>query len=125
MFLCRTLPKDQDMMEAELANYAQQALQRLESAEPELSLVSIRDRMSSFDNIAVRETLLYVSDGIKELKERRSMACPSCVDGDSGSSSGSDDEEEAIREEKVVRQRTWSQQRQTRLSDSETAQLLV
>jgi hypothetical protein len=110
LLLVKTLPRDQDAMEAELAQYAAHAMQShvpaneplmslsttpplvsshpmygrengngsLECYEDEVPLTTIAERMTSFDDIAAKETLMYVQAGIKELspfrcRDRRSL----------------------------------------------------
>lgn len=53
-------------MEAELAEYAQEALSRL-AAQDDSSLVSIEDRITTFNGLAAKQTFQYVKEGIKEL----------------------------------------------------------
>ena len=93
VWLAKSLPVDQDTMEAELAVYAQAALQfqqtqqqqqqRNAIATPALaaaedndtiaaatvddSIVSIEDRIISFDGVAAQQTLAYVRQGIQEM----------------------------------------------------------
>jgi translation initiation factor 4G len=89
LLLAKTLPKDQDSMEAELASYAQEAIARQNqpvsialysqatyrddhddgSAMNESIEVSIEDRMTYFDGTAARQTLHYVKEGVEELKQ--------------------------------------------------------
>jgi hypothetical protein len=92
LLLMNTLPRDQDIMEAELALYAAQTFRSfqnasslgqasmarddggLDCAEDELVVTTIAERMTSFDEIAAKETLLYVQAGIQEL--RSPFRCP-------------------------------------------------
>jgi len=104
VLLSKTLPVDQDTMEAELARYAKQAMARDNDGggildEPNdnndhapldnthdrdlnESLISIEERMTSFDDQAARQTLLYMKQGIQELRhEMRSkvfLPCGAC-----------------------------------------------
>lgn len=105
-YLAKSLPEDQDRMEAELARYAASALATTTpsksldgtdrsslmaadefSLEPErpdsnmsleddVSLVSIEDRMTTFDNVAVRESISFIQKGMKELNFRPLCAGP-------------------------------------------------
>lgn len=71
LLLMKTLPDDQDAMEAELASYAAHAIstaRRQGSGDENDSLISIEERITSFDNRAAQETLSYVRAGIKELR---------------------------------------------------------
>lgn len=61
----KTLPEDQDAMEAELEHYVRNAII---DDDDSTSIVSIEDRRQSFDMIAVRETMTYVRQGIQELR---------------------------------------------------------
>ena len=89
--LAKTFPRDQDNMEAELARYAASALAssapkresidgtplvefELEPDRPhssnsldDVSLVSIEDRMTSFEGTAAREAIIFFQKGMKEL----------------------------------------------------------
>lgn len=87
-------------MEADLEAYAMQALaqsgdraQRAPSAMDD-SLVSIEDYREAFDVTAARQTLLYVSEGIKELgyemAGNRFIHCSPCCGTDSSSSEEGD-----------------------------------
>lgn len=125
IMLAKTLPRDQDAMEAELAQYAasaikerqgnglhQLSLQALseesaltnsvvvldaseERAEPillneqpdqedytiscnESIELSIEDRMTYFDGVAVNETLVYMREGFREFKDELIGAMPHC-----------------------------------------------
>jgi len=92
--LARTLPVDQDSMEAELASYAKQALATNGQVPSTLddSLVSIEDRMTSFDGTAVKQSFMYVREGIKEIKmEMTGSSLLPCHCVELESSSGSDD----------------------------------
>ena len=99
IWLARTLPKDQEAMERGLALYASQALADAKNQRPPPStpateapedVVVIEDRMTSFDGQAARQTLEYVSEGIRELgHELRLLRCSVCAPEDcSNSSSG-------------------------------------
>jgi hypothetical protein len=104
------------------------ALQKQAEEDEVVSLVSIQDRMSSFDNIAVQQTFTYMSEGWKELKDGRGyIACSACGEADGGSSSGSDEEDSAKEDDADTsrRRQQWAQQRQAEVATSETAQLLV
>jgi hypothetical protein len=72
LLLMKTLPEDQDKMEAELASYAANAIatarKRPSSCDENESLVSIEDRITSFDSTAAKQTLSYVRAGIQELR---------------------------------------------------------
>jgi translation initiation factor 4G len=119
VFLGKTLPSDQDDMEAELERYAAEAAQDDEeeitlTASPirrtnllnmsyeECDFSTTEEYMTSintFDGLAARQSLQFVSLGIKELKEEITYfgnACGPCAPGDadfiSSASSGSSDE---------------------------------
>jgi hypothetical protein len=55
-------------MEAELVSYAEQAMARLQPDEGD-SIVSIEERMTSFDGVAAQESLVFMREGFKELRE--------------------------------------------------------
>lgn len=104
LFLSRTLPRDQDAMEAELAQYAEQAMitPRVDQAAAILNasadeshpneletVVSIEERVLGFDGEAAQQTLQYVSTGLAELNPFRCGTTCSTT----GSNSSDDDEE--------------------------------
>ena len=94
LLLMKTLPRDQDAMEAELAQYAAQAIGKnaMDSVHPDNeSLVSIEERMISFDNIAAQQTLGYMRAGWQELRSPLLLCRPGSQHGD-GDSSGSSSE---------------------------------
>jgi MFS family permease len=99
LFLMKTLPQDQDSMEADLAKYAaeratllsgKQNKDELNNSLSEASvddpngnldtnsirttesvvplLVSVQERMNSFDNVAAQQTIQYVRAGMQELQ---------------------------------------------------------
>eukprot|EP00978_Attheya_sp_CCMP212_P027497 scaffold92094_cov55-Attheya_sp.AAC.5 len=89
LFLARSLPKDQDAMEAELALYAETVLIQHRNANQggdrsvtsgdnindnddldtlaDESIVSIDERATSFDANAARESLTFMSDALREI----------------------------------------------------------
>ena len=98
LLLMKTLPRDQDAMEAELARYAAQAIGNGGANKTNLrvmdgvaqdneSLVSIEERMISFDNIAAQQTLGYMRAGWQELRSPLLLCQPGGDGGSSGSSS--------------------------------------
>ena len=107
VMLARTLPNDQDTMEAELASYAQAAMEKcqpLDIMSPNFSVsshlddhddgdasieVSIEDRITYFDGTAARQTLLYVKEGMQEF--RQSLAILPCACGEILESSEEED----------------------------------
>lgn len=123
--LAKTLPQDQDNMEAELARYAASALATntsnrdscqgtpvvefaLEPERPEscnsldeMSIVSIEDRITSFEGTAAREAITFFQKGMKELNFPSGSFCTvphhrsNMVDGsDSSDEEYYDDEEQ-------------------------------
>lgn len=69
LFLMKSLPEDQDAMEAELAMYAKEAIRDARLPDDESgSLISIEDRIISFDDVAAKETIQYVREGLQELR---------------------------------------------------------
>lgn len=68
LLLMKTLPKDEDAMEAELARYAKEQINLCRRREEDDSLISIEERMTSFDGTAAKETLKYVRQGIREIR---------------------------------------------------------
>ena len=76
LLLVKTLPADQDAMEAELASYAEQAMRaepqannrRTESTDSD-TIISIDERRLAFDNVAAQQTLEYMREGFKEIRE--------------------------------------------------------
>jgi hypothetical protein len=114
LLLSRTLPKDQDAMELELKRYAASALERAQlQFGDEESIVSIEDRMVSFDGGALRESLKFVGDAIHEIgdeirtRRRLNLYCTS-VEEESSPDDGIDKAELEQRRQAWIRQ----QQRQ-------------
>lgn len=107
LFLARTLPKDQDNMEAELAQYAQAAMNNRKDIEESESLISIEERMTAFDSVAARETLDYVRQGFQELRaEVVSGSFFHCNDPET-----SDEDDEKVDQEDIFRRRDlWLRQ---------------
>jgi hypothetical protein len=68
LFLAKTLPRDQDKMEAELESYAEEAMARLQPDEDE-SVVTLEERMTSFDGVAAQESLVFMREGWKEFRQ--------------------------------------------------------
>lgn len=59
-------------MEAELASYAEEAIsgeRRSVVADEDEDMVSLDDRLASFDGKAAQQTIMYVREGLKELSE--------------------------------------------------------
>ena len=142
-YLAKSLPEDQDKMEAELARYAASAMATTTpsksldgtdhssfmaadefSLEPErpdsnmsleddVSLVSIEDRMTTFDNVAVRESISFIQKGMRELNFRPLCAGPHSGldsyddedDSDSGDTEDYDKEEQSRREDAALHMR--------------------
>jgi hypothetical protein len=94
LLLMKTLPQDQDAMEAELANYAAQAIswvQRNNADDENASLISIEERINTFDSTAAKETYVYVRDGIKELRDPFNCAALFGIVSGDNSTAGDDD----------------------------------
>mmetsp|Transcript_4729 Transcript_4729/g.9059 ORF Transcript_4729/g.9059 Transcript_4729/m.9059 type:complete len:832 (+) Transcript_4729:280-2775(+) len=103
--LAKTLPKDQDGMEAELASYAKAVMDKcapppisphfgvnthVEDHDDNESIeVSIEDRMTYFDGTAARQTLLYVKEGMEEFRQSLNLSALTC----GGIPESSEDEE--------------------------------
>eukprot|EP00538_Stauroneis_constricta_P006473 CAMPEP_0119551606 /NCGR_PEP_ID=MMETSP1352-20130426/4811_1 /TAXON_ID=265584 /ORGANISM="Stauroneis constricta, Strain CCMP1120" /LENGTH=743 /DNA_ID=CAMNT_0007597691 /DNA_START=81 /DNA_END=2312 /DNA_ORIENTATION=- len=88
VLLSRTLPGDQDQMETELARYAEEAVQLAQQQQQKQqeqlqqydqndhnnnddtsSMVSIEERILSFDGNAARQSLKFMRMGIKEISD--------------------------------------------------------
>jgi hypothetical protein len=68
LLLSRTLPHDEDAMEAELAEYAESRMQETRIlTDDEDSIVSIEDRMTSFDAGAARQTIRFMGEAFREI----------------------------------------------------------
>jgi len=82
-----TLPHDQDAMDAELAQYAKNMVDNIQtesssaasyyddyddSTIADESIVSIEDRMTSFDDQAARESIIFLGDAFREIGEELS-----------------------------------------------------
>ena len=115
LFLAKTLPEDQDAMEAELAMYARQAMDRVNpQRETSDSVVSIEERMTSFDSIAAQETLLYVTEGIKEFRAgvSESRYNPFHCGEVPSSDEEHDDDDDQHSAQTEIRRNLWKQQQQ-------------
>jgi hypothetical protein len=86
LLLMKTLPQDQDAMEAELDSYVRNIMATTTTNNnnsyglddsSSSSLVSIEDRRTFFDMNAARETVEYVRQGIQELRPPLSCRCNS------------------------------------------------
>jgi hypothetical protein len=125
LFLAKTLPRDQDKMEAELESYAEQAMARLQPDEGE-PVVSIEERMTSFDGVAAQESLVFMREGFKELREevggkRFPFHC-----GRKSEDSSSEDDEASDASGLLQRREMWlHQQMQAHNHPSETTPLIV
>lgn len=106
LLLMKTLPRDQDAMEAELALYAAHAISAVTTTalapkndghdvDDETSIVTIEERMTSFDDIAAKETLVYVRAGIQEL---RSPLFHCTATAESSCESDDDDDEAPVQD---------------------------
>jgi len=69
MFLSQTLPRDEDAMEAELAQYVASTLAAQRVVEDDGTIVSIEERMTSFDGFAARESMKFVGFAFREISE--------------------------------------------------------
>jgi hypothetical protein len=98
----KTLPRDQDAMEAELAQYAARALSAAANTAPrddddkdDTSLISIEERMTSFNDVAAQETLVYVRQGIQEFRSPLFHCNATAASSVSPSEKGDDDDDDA------------------------------
>ena len=92
--MAKTLPIDQDAMDADLARYAASKFKdvqnsfndsvsscvsktlddiQLDESVGEESVVSITDRMTSFDAAAAQESLSFIGDALREIGEELSL----------------------------------------------------
>lgn len=98
-------------MEAELVSYAQQALAQNGDALNKTvddSIISIEDRITTFDGQAARQTFLYVSEGIRELgKEMVGSSLLPCACGEDEVSSDDEDGENGGAEMASDRRDQW------------------
>ncbi|KAL7532930.1 hypothetical protein ACHAWF_004288 [Thalassiosira exigua] len=92
--LAKTLPADQDRMEAELATYASSSLDigqygsiadtgrsdksYSEDVDGDLSLFNIENQASSFDAIAARQSLVFLGDSLREIGDDLSCTGATC-----------------------------------------------
>ena len=110
-FLSRTLPNDEDAMNAELAQYAKTAM--LKHDAPSIlseddDMVSIEDRMISFDGSAARESFRFVGVAIREISEEIRLPFH-CVD-DEDQEEEEDDDDDGFDVER--KRKLWIQQQQ-------------
>ena len=134
--LAKTLPEDQDAMEAELQRYAAELrrtqnnlevtrLMKTPNRNPSNSslhvlvamdddLVSIEDNMIAFDGTAARRSIQFMSLGIKELKEEISYYGGQCGTAASSSEEEEDDDvrNEMSAQEVDRRREVWKRQQQ-------------
>ena len=122
LLLMKTLPKDQDAMEAELASYAAQVIsdaaqggggRRRDISMDSESLISIEDRITSFDGTAAKETFGFVRAGIQELRSPFHCVPDSVIEGGESNKSSSDSlsaYENGGAEEVAARRGLWLQQ---------------
>lgn len=77
LWLMKTLPHDQDAMEAELARYVRNQLDDdvIDNTEEDHSIVSLEDRITSFDGTAARETAVFLRQSIAELRPPSLRGC--------------------------------------------------
>lgn len=76
MFLSQTLPRDEDTMEAELAQYVASTLAVQNVVQDDGTFVSIEERMTSFDGLAAHESMRFVGFAIREISEEIRSADP-------------------------------------------------
>lgn len=111
IFLSKTLPRDQDSMDADLAQYAATALAQRKQLVEERPLVStIEDRMTSWDAGAARESMQFVGAAMKEIGDEIRHYKPlhiRCADRESDEEHS---EEEMDREFVERRRQVWLQQ---------------
>lgn len=71
VFLAKTLPRDQEAMEKELAQYAETAIRnaQVKLEEDSSTIVSIEDRMTSFDAGAARESIKFMGSALREISD--------------------------------------------------------
>lgn len=111
-FLSRTLPNDEDAMNAELAQYAKTAM--LKHDAPSIlseddDMVSIEDRMISFDGSAARESFRFVGVAIREISEEIRLPFH-CVDDEDQEEEEDDDDDDGFDVER--KRKLWIQQQQ-------------
>jgi sugar phosphate permease len=102
LLLARTLPKDQQAMEADLASYAKRALAEHEESNLDKDnrsslIVSVEERRMSFDLQASQQTLAYVTEGMKEIgyAGNKFMPC-NCLEGSSSEDGMSEEENDLL-----------------------------
>lgn len=136
IFLAKTLPKDEDKMNAELAEYAANAVavdHRHGSSNSNFddleTPVSIEDRISSWDAAAARESMQFFSSGLKEIREeiqhitplpmhcgnQKRIRCGDDVSSseDSSSVNAEDDDDDDIIERQQKSRRSLLKQKQS------------
>jgi len=109
LLLAKTLPKDQDAMETELALYAEEALRRTRHSDETVSLMSIEEPFTSFDGGKARETYKYMRQGFKEFREEVQNKFFHCGEIESSS----EEEENSVDREDIFRRRDlWRRQQE-------------
>ena len=119
LFLMKTLPQDQDAMEAELASYAKQAIRDAKLPDDE-SLISIEERMTSFDDVAAKETIQYVREGLQELRPFQACGRIDEISSSKYNSSSSSDSDQATDSDN-----NWTDQSLFYAENSETKPILA
>jgi hypothetical protein len=124
LFLAKALPRDQDKMEAELASYAEQAMARLQPeggssvVGTEEPVVSIEERMISFDGVAAQESLVFMREGFKEIRKEVGGKLKPYHCGGGPEESSSEDEEESDDSDLMKRREIWLRQQMQAQNDS-------
>ena len=128
--LAKTLPHDQDAMEAELAQYAEARLQEMAPIDEEGSIVSIEERMTSFDAGAARESIQFMGEAFREISDEIRLIRPlhrSCEVQEGEEEEEKDMEIDIVdfeRRRKIWMERQRSPKKETSVPDKETTPLL-
>lgn len=109
LLLARTLPHDQDAMETELAKYAESRMQEKRipyTADEEDSIVSIEERMTSFDAGAARQSIRFMGEAFREIRTFRPLRS-SCQLREESAEEEEEDDRAMDKEDFERRKRIW------------------
>jgi len=135
LYLAKSLPEDQDRMESELAAYAASAIKKaggipLSGLDDDSTIVSIEERMTSFDAGAARQSIHFVGAAFQEMKDEvrhlRPLHRCSSEHISEGSEESSEDMEDIerrrelwrIRQEQQHQQGNWNSYQHGNVDDS-------
>ena len=135
LLLARTLPHDQDAMETELAEYAESRMQEKRmpyTVDDEDSIVSIEDRMTSFDAGAARQSIQFMGEAFREIRTIRPLRSSCQLQEEESAEEEEEDDRAMDKKDFERRKRIWRDRQSAKHRDgisdkdpaTETTQLL-